>query len=238
MRLIKISKNKRRNGGINKELIPMKTRIHKVAAEVPDAKLPTPETMAAFVESLKVYLKDNPKLKEELKYAIENLPSPTQIIKDYSMEECKLLYETIGHLWKKITGKTPIEINEIEESPVTLLGNYWMIRNGILLSGTNHTTIIKKNINLICSLLNVNGFALQQHLASPPDNLIRFILKNGGVRVFINKDREAYFQMSEETYSKWGRKKVKGLDFNPKVVKVIDFNAKYDGWHSGITVKL
>ena len=42
--------------------------------------------------------------------------------------------------------------------------------------------------------------------------------------------------MSENTYAKWGRKKVKGLDFDKKIVKILDFNQHYTGWDSGIAI--
>jgi len=214
-----------------------KTKIYRIAQNM-KIEVPNAEVLATYVESLKMYLKDKPDLKEKLAELIKNLPTPSKIKKDFSYEECKILYETVGYLWKKITGNDIIEESHTQEAPETLLGNYWMIENGLLLHGVNHFTIIKQNASILSSLLNVNGFALQQYLVSRPNKLIRFILENGGIRVFINKSKEAYFQMSEDTYAEWGRSKVKGLDFHKKIVKVIDFRVPYKGWKSGVAVKL
>jgi len=214
-----------------------KTKIYRIAQNM-RIEVPNAEVLATYVESLKMYLEDKPDLKEKLSELIKNLPTPSKIKKDFSYEECKILYETVGYLWKKITGNDIIEESHTQEAPETLLGNYWMIENGLLLHGVNHFTIIKQNASILSSLLNVNGFALQQYLVSRPNKLIRFILENGGIRVFINKSKEAYFQMSEDTYAEWGRSKVKGLDFHKKIVKVIDFRVPYKGWKSGVAVKL
>jgi len=75
-------------------------------------------------------------------------------------------------------------------------------------------------------------------MSTDPNKLLFYVIRNGGVRIFINKDKTAYFQMSENTYGKWGRKKVKGLDFAKKIVKILDFNQNYTGWDSGIGIKL
>ena len=87
-------------------------------------------------------------------------------------------------------------------------------------------------------MLKINGFALQEYLGSRPNDLIKFIIDNGGVRMFVNKNKKLYAQMSPETYGKWGRAKVKKYDFKLKAVKVIDLRAPYKGWKSGITIKL
>ena len=212
----------------------MTTRIYKIAKEeVPDAK-----TLALYTETLKSYLRDVPDLSEEITEIIKSLPSPKKIKRDFSIKECEILFESIGYIWKKITGQKLIQENEIINPPETLFGNYWLINNGILLSGINHYGIIKQNTSLICALLKINGFALQEHLHSNPNNLIKFIIDNGGIRMFINKDKKLYAQMSSETYGKWGRAKIKKYDFKKKIVKVIDLNAPYKGWKSGIAIIL
>ena len=44
--------------------------------------------------------------------------------------------------------------------------------------------------------------------------------------------------MSQNTYGKWGREKAKKYDFSLKIVRIIDFKTTYDGWKSGIPIKL
>ena len=75
-------------------------------------------------------------------------------------------------------------------------------------------------------------------MASPPEELIETVIKHGGMRVFINKDKKGYFQMNDETYSRWGRKKIKHLDLKAKTIKVIDKERPYKGWKSGILIRL
>ena len=216
------------------QMTQMTTKMYKIAKEeIPDAK-----TLALYTETLKSYLRDIPDLDEQIVELIKSLPSPKKIKRDFSIKECELLFESIGYVWKKITGQKLIQENEIINPPESLLGNYWLINNGILLHGVNHYGIIKKNATLICALLNINGFALQEYLSSKPCNLIKFIIDNGGIRIFVNKDKKLYAQMSPETYGKWGRDKIKKYDFKLKAVKVIDSEAPYNGWKSGITIKL
>ncbi|MFA5314217.1 MAG: hypothetical protein WC375_13025, partial [Methanomassiliicoccales archaeon] len=111
-------------------------------------------------------------------------------------------------------------------------------KNGIILHGGNHYTIAKNNMALICTLLHIHAFAMHQYLASNPDNIIHLLIKNGAVRIFINKSRKAYFQMTDKTYGEWGKKRVKGLDFQEKTVKVIDPSQPFNGWKSGINILL
>ncbi len=213
----------------------MKTRIYKMAKE---KEVLGPETTAQYVEALELYAQEHPNLDKKYADLISNLPSSRKIILDFSIEECKILYETIDYLWRKITGNHIIQEKEIIKAPESLSGNYWLIKNGILLKGVNHFTIIKQNASLFCSLLNLNGMALQEYLANKPHKVIGFILNNGGIRLFIDKNKKLYAQMSSSTYGKWGKSKIKKYDFKLKAVKVIDFKRPYTGWKSGITIKL
>jgi hypothetical protein len=203
-----------------------------------DEKLPSGEQMALYVLTLKQYLIDNPTISNEWKDLIKKLPAPRQVRQDFSIQELKLLYETVEYLWKLITKSPIIGEEEIIKSPESLSGNYWLLNKGILLQGINHFSIAKQNSQLICSLLNIGGMAFQEYLSSPPHNLIYFLIKNGGVRLFITRDRRMYCQMSPETYAKFGRDKIRKLDFKKKVVKLIDLRAEYKGWGSGICVIL
>ena len=209
-------------------------KMYKIADKGPLSA----EESANYVEALQVYGQEHPSINPEYLSLIKELPSPRKIRQDFSHEECKILYETIGYLWKKLTGEDIIEQKDIINAPETLFGNYWLMKNGILLKGVNHFTIIKHNSSLICTLLNINGMTLQEYLSSKPNKLIEFILKNGGVRMFIDKNKRLYAQMSSETYGKFGKSKIKKYDFPKKIVKVIDFKAPYNGWESGVSIKL
>ena len=205
---------------------------------IKEEDLPSANVLATYVESLNLYALDNTGADQTIIKAIKSLPPPHIIKNDFSKSECRVIFETIGWLWKEITGKKLINEEKIQKAPETLKGNYWMLSNGLLLPGVNHYSIIKKNANLISSLLKINGMVLQQYLGKNPKDLIGLVIRHGGVRIFVNTDRNAYFQMNQDIYAEWGRKKVKGYDFKKKIVKVIDLTAPYKGWDSGISVKL
>jgi len=229
-------RNKPQEQGMIEEekVAKMKTRIYKMATK----ETLSAEETAQYVDALTLYAQEHPSLDKKYAILIEKLPSSRKIIVDFSNEECKVLYETLDYLWKKITGEHIIQEKEIISAPETLFGNYWLLKNGILLKGVNHFTIIKNNASLFCALLNLNGMTLQEYLSNKPHKAIEFILNNGGVRLFINKDKKLYAQMSSKTYGKFGKQKVKKYDFKSKIVKIIDFKSPYNGWKSGITIKL
>jgi hypothetical protein len=213
-------------------------KIKKEAQHVKENQYPSVEDLASYVDSIKLYLSDNQVKDEELKQRILDLPSPQNIRKRLSEEEVKILFQTIGYIWKKITGHSIIEDSKVEQKPDILCGNYWMLQKGILLYGVNHYTIIKQNLDLFRSLLGINAFALHEKMASEPNALIKLVLDHGGMRIFVSKDKRAYFQMADDTYGKWGKRKAKRYDFPKKIIKVIDKTAPYKGWKSGITVIL
>ena len=216
----------------------MKTKIITADKKI-DEKLPSGEQMALYVLTLKQYLDDNKsKISKEWIDLIERLPAPRQIRQDFSFQELKLLYESVEYLWTKVTGHKIIPETEVIKAPESLMGNYIMICNGILLAGLNTNDIIRRNNSLLCSLLNIGGMTMMEKLAGRPNELVKFIIKAGGLRIFITKDKRAYFQCTSDTYGKWARNKIRKLDFKKKVVKVIDLRAEFSGWKSGITVIL
>ena len=87
-------------------------------------------------------------------------------------------------------------------------------------------------------MLGLNMFTLQEYLSSDPDKLLFYIIKNGGVRMFIDKDKKAFFQMTPQTYAEWGKERVRRYKFDHKIVRVIDVRADYKGWKSGVAVRL
>lgn len=203
-----------------------------------EKKIPSAEDIAAYVEALNIYL-ENDKIKDkQVATLVKRLPYPDSIRSGFSIEECKLIFQSVNYAWKKITGQDLMQEEQIDRSPKGLEGNYWMMTNGVILSGTNHFTIIKRNLDLFATLLNISTFVLHEKLASPPDEIIKTVIDHGGMRIFIKVDKTGYFQLSDETYSKWGRNKIKGLDLKEKIIKVIDRQTPYKGWKSGVTILL
>lgn len=201
--------------------------------------VPTPDKLALYVESLKLQLKKTKSpLAKEVLHAIESLP-PANAVRKLGSEECVVLFETIGWLWKNISGE---DINEKEKKsePIEFfMGHYWILKNGMFLEGVNHYTIIKQNINLFSQILNVDS-SVFLHAMSIGDNekLIFTAIANGAIRAFFNDKKECFAQMSAKTYGDWGRNKIQKLDFPKKHIKIIDVNKPYVGWDTGIFVKV
>jgi hypothetical protein len=211
-------------------------KIKKTAKE--EIYVPDPNTLATMVESLKVSLRDNEDIPQEEKFLIKNLPTPRVVRSSLSDSEIAVVFKTVNYLWKKLTGQEFDDTIGVEKHRQPLLGSYWLLRNGILLEGVNHFGIIKNNSIFMITLLGINGMTLQHYMHQDINKLLSFIIMNGGVRMLVTSENKAYFQMSESTYAKWGKKKVKSFDFQSKTVKIIDSKVKYKGWNSGIAIKL
>jgi hypothetical protein len=201
-------------------------------------KIPEAAEIAAYVEALKLFLK-NGKIKDKvIANLVKKLPFPDSIRMGFSNQECRIVFESVAYAWRKLTKQNLVEETKIEHPQKGLEGNYWMVTGGVLLEGPNHYTIIKQNLNLFATLLNISPFVLHEKLASPPEEIIKTVIDHGGMRIFINKDKKGFFQLADDTYSKWGRHKVKGLDLSNKTVKVIDRTRPYKGWDTGVLIKL
>ena len=199
---------------------------------------PTVEDLSAYVNSLKMYLDDGYIKDENVLNTVKNFPHPLKVKNGLSNEECKLLFESVRWAWKEITKKDLLELSTFKSAPETLMGNYWMVSGGMLFHGVNHYTMIKQNLSLFSSILNIDPFVMHEKLSGPPTEVIKLIIDNGGARAYISPDKKAYFQMNDKEYGLWGKKKVKHLDFKEKIVKLIDPNIKYDGWKSGFIIVL
>ena len=210
----------------------------KTAQHIKEEDYPSTDDIASYTEALKLYLLENKIKDEELHKLVKNLPEPANIRKRLSDAEARVLFHTIGYVWKKLTGKDIIADSKVISKPDTLVGNYWILQKGILISGTNHFTIIKQNFELFRTLLGINAFAMHEKMASPPNELIKLVLDHGGVRIFASLDKRIYFQLTDETYAKWANHKIRKYDFPRKVVKLIDKTKPYRGWLSGITLLL
>ena len=214
------------------------TSLFKVAQHIKEEDYPSTDDIASYVEALKLYLMEAKVEDKELQKLIKNLPEPSIIRHRLSNAEARVLYHTIGYVWKKLTGNNIIEESQKLSKPDMLVGNYWILQKGILIGGTNHFTIIKQNFELFRTLLGINAFAMHEKVASPPNELIKLVLDHGGVRIFASKTKKIYFQLTDETYGKWANHKLRKYDFPEKIVKVIDKTKPFKGWGSGITLLL
>ena len=194
--------------------------------------------VASYVEALNVSLLNGDITELEVVGVLHSLPTPHHIRRHLSDEEAKVIFESVRWIWKETSGKDISETLNFVPAKESLLGNYWMLKNGVMLHGINHYGIIKRNLSMFSELLGIDAFILHQKLAGTPGDLIKLIIDHGAMRMFITADKRAYFQMNDTIYKNWGRAKVKKLDFSPRIVKVIDPSIKYDGWNSGITLKL
>lgn len=203
-----------------------------------EKETPSPEEIALYVETLKLHNNKGKITDEKINKLIQKLPYPSTIRNIFSEQECKVVFESVNYAWKKLTGKDILDEQKIDKNPKGMEGSYWMISNGITLGGVNHTTIIKQNLNLFSTILDVSSFVLHERISGEPNRLIKTVLDHGGMRIFVNKDNKGYFQLSDNTYSKWGRNKIKKLNMDEKIVKIIDKNTPYRGWESGVLIKL
>ena len=94
---------------------------------VRDEDVPNATILGAYVESLKLYKKDNPDLNKDWALHIDKLPSARFLRQEYSNEECKILFETINYLWKNITGHDIIDDNKMFQAPSRFLVIYWIL---------------------------------------------------------------------------------------------------------------
>lgn len=193
--------------------------------------------LANYVESLKIYLKDSSSMSARLMKVIDKMPSPSFIKNEMSQAEGDILKESVDWAWKEITGHKMIDELKINNDHEPFLGNYWILKNGIILEGINHSTIISKNIALFSSLLKINPMEIVGHMSNP-NRLIKIAINEGAIRVYVNSNKTAYFQMSPETYKLWGRDKVKKFDVKEKIIRLVDLSKDYKGWSTGIGIRI
>ena len=198
----------------------------------------TNEEVASYLEAINVHIKFGDIKDKEFIEIAKSLPSPRKIRRNLSQHEAIVVFETVRWLWKEISGKDINDTFNFKPARETLMGNYWMIKNGLLLSGINHYGIVKRNLSLFAENLDINPFSIHEKLAGKPSQLIKLIIDYGGMRIFVDSNKNAFFQINEKAYANWGRAKIKNLDFKKKIVKIIDPHYKYDGWKTGITIKL
>lgn len=204
---------------------------------IENSKYFPPDMLSTYVQALKYELDwDNIK-NPEVKRVVDNMPDPKTIDKDFSVEECKIVFESVHWAWKKLSGQDILTEVEVLSNPEEISGSFWFLRDSILFEGPNHFTIAKQNMSIFNNLLNLQPMVFHEKLASPPHELIHYIILNGGIRAHI-KNKRGYFQLTDETYGKWGKLKLKSMNLNEKVVRLIDKKRPYKGWGDGIVVKI
>lgn len=207
-----------------------------MARIIKDEERPCADLLATYIETLKMYVHEHPDTSNTLQQAIANLPSAVQVRRDMGLEEAKILYESVGWAWKELTGNDIVDIVKTKLAPHHIEDNYWILKNGVIITGENHFTAIKRNPNMFSMILGLDGLVLAGALASFPNKSIYKMIANGAIRAFVDSKKNAYFQMTDTTYADWGRNTVVKLDFPKKIVKLVDTRQPYSGWKTGIVI--
>lgn len=196
------------------------------------------DELANIVDILRLYRRDNPhELNKQSKEMIDNLPSKYMVRKEMNRYELKMLYKTLGHLWKQVTGERlsdmerPVRPNQEAQH---LDGCYWLLPGEILVSGFNHYDAAKKHKGAICRLLNINPIIFEKALASEPHRVIETVLKNHGVRVVVDRDNSSVFMQCSERSWPTARNKLRKMYHKKKVLRVLDKSKPFESWDSGV----
>lgn len=200
---------------------------------------PSPEVLAVMVDSIRVFNEDNENdFNGSEKRLIGSLPAKSYILFKMGQPEMDVLYRSIRHLWKAMTGGNP-EFKSENQDDKHLNGAYWMMPGGILLSGFNHFQTAKTNKLLVCSLLNINPLVFEKTLASGDRNeIISLILARGGVRALIDRDKSEVVMQTNEASWPWVKNKLEKMYHKNKIVKILDLSQPYEGWTSGVLIKI
>jgi len=202
-----------------------------------EIETPSPEVISSLVESIKIHQVDHPDLfdKSDLKL-VSGLPSRNFIMNEMSSHQMDILFRSVRHLWKRITGKDPNLSNDNKDA--TLLdGVYWLLPGGIIISGFNHFQTAKENKLLICSLLDINPLVFERMLASGNiHEVIGLIISRGGVRVLVDRSEHSVIMQTSEASWPWVKAKLEKMYHKHKKAKVVDLSKPYNGWTSGVTI--
>jgi hypothetical protein len=200
----------------------------------------SPDILASYIESLCLHRgQHRDSMSKEILRLIDNLPPRSYVINKMDHIERDLLMQTVGHIWKKITGNS---IRSVDTKMATtdsgrLDGTYWMVPGGILVRGFNHFSAAKNHRDLLCSMLDINGFVFEAKvLEKDPHGLINLILSHGGIRVAVDRSKSAVYMQTTEGSWPWARDKLRKMYHKHKVARVIDRREPYKGWKSGVPV--
>jgi len=149
-----------------------------------------------------------------------------------------VLYRSVRHIWKGMTGNEPEFASEHSDSK-DLDGSYWMMPGGVLITGFNHFQAAKENRILVCSILNINPLVFEKLLASgDTGEVINLIIARGGVRTLISREKSEVVMQTSEASWPWVKDKLEKMYHKNKIAKVLDLSKPYDGWTSGVTIRV
>ena len=200
---------------------------------------PCPEALAAMVDAIRVFRSDHSEsFGPDEARLVDALPSRSRVIHDIDDPQRDALYHSVRHMWEGMSGGEP-EFESRNTDAADLDGAYWLMPGGILLAGYNHFQAAKDNRILVCSLLDINPLVFEQLLASGGvEEIVGLILARGGVRALINRERgEVVMQTGEESWP-WVKDKLERMWHKHKLAKVVDLSRPYEGWKSGVAVRV
>ena len=204
------------------------------------AETVSPDILASYIETLSLHRgRYRDSMSKELVRLIDNLPPRAYVTTRMDHIERDLLMQTVGHIWKKVTGNN---IRDVDTRTATtessrLDGTYWMVPGGILVRGFNHFSAAKSHRDLLCGILDINGFIFEaKALEKDPHELINLVLSHGGIRVAIDRKKSAVYMQTTEGSWPWARDKLRKMYHKHKVARVIDRREPYKGWKSGVPV--
>ena len=200
---------------------------------------PSPESLAAMIESIRLHYDDHEEAfgAAEQKL-VDSLPVRNYVINEMNDAQRGVLFRNIRHLWVGITGKEPDATQGSAEAH-NLNGSYWMLPGGVLVSGFNHFQAAKDNRLMICALLDINPIVFEKMVgAGNPHDVISLILARGGVRVIIDRDSSTVTMQTNEDSWLWVKDKLERMWHKNKIAKVLDLSKSYEGWESGVTIRV
>ena len=205
----------------------------------PTNKTPSPESLSAMIDSIKVFFSDHEhEFDKADKRIVESFPSKARILEDMDDSERDVMYRSVRHLWVKMTGKEP-EFESVGSSDKYLDGAYWMLPGGVLIAGYNHYMAARDNKFFICSMLDINPLIFEKLLlAGDVNGAIGIIVARGGVRVLINRGKKEVVMQTNEASWPWVKGKLDKMYHKNKFAKVVDMKQPYEGWESGVTIKV
>ena len=198
---------------------------------------PAAEYLEALADTLRLHAANDHNGEPGLKQKIALLPSRYNL-QQMSTVERELTLQSIRKIWKQVTSQELPEEKEATapQANKDLDGNFWLLPGGILVRGYNHYTSAKKHKGMFCSLLNINSFIFEHHLAADPNRFIGMLLENGAVRAHIDREgKRAIFQCTSQSWPV-ARNKMSRMLHQNRIIKVVDPSRPYHGWKSGIPV--
>lgn len=206
---------------------------------MPSNKTPPAAAMAAMAESIRIYYRDHADaFSPDEKRVIENLPSRGYIANEMDQPQLDVLNNSIRHIWKAISGGEP-ELEMSNPDAENLDGAYWFLPGDAMVSGYNHFTAAKDHKAMICAILDINPLVFEQMLSKQDhEAVIALLVARGGVRMLVDRaESRVAMQTNEESWL-WAKGKIERMYHKDKIVKIIDLSQPYEGWQSGVTLRI